>query len=99
MLVGEELVGVITAVSFRPDAAFTAEQAVLYGRVAATAAVVVAQRRRIDALESGGPRSPEEQRVADAVARLTGSAGADELGRVATLLEAIEAVAGRSLPR
>jgi GAF domain-containing protein len=93
MLVADGLVGVITAVSFRPDAAFGAAEAALYGRVAATAAVVVEQRRRIDALESAAPRSAEEQRVVDAVARLAGSGDAAELGRVADLLEAIDALA------
>jgi GAF domain-containing protein len=52
MLVEDGLVGVITAVSFEEGKRFTRQHAALYGRAASLAAVVVDQRRRIEALES-----------------------------------------------
>ena len=61
MLAGETLVGVITAVSFEADKRFGSVDAKLYGRIAAVAGVVVAQHRRlaaIEALQSGRP-TPE----------------------------------------
>jgi GAF domain-containing protein len=52
MLIGDRLVGVITAVSFRSDKRFTGSDATLYGRIAAVAGVVVEQHRRLRALEA-----------------------------------------------
>jgi GAF domain-containing protein len=58
MLIGDRLVGVITAVSFDPRKRFSGADATFYGRIATVAAVVVEQRRRlaaIEALQQGGP--------------------------------------------
>lgn len=52
MLVGEELVGVITAVSFDGRKAFTTEECGLYGMFANIAAVVVDQQQRLAALSN-----------------------------------------------
>lgn len=52
MLIGNTLIGIITAVSFRPDTRFTNDDAMLYARIATVAAVVVEQRRRLAAVES-----------------------------------------------
>lgn len=99
MLVTGDLVGVITAVSFRADAAFTAGHADLYGRIAAVAGVVVEQRRRIDALEAirgggvpAGEGAARERRIVEAVTRLVGG-DSERTEKVAALMEAIAAVA------
>jgi len=47
MLIGERLIGVITAVSFDADKRFSSNDALLYGRLATVAGVVVEQRRRL----------------------------------------------------
>ena len=50
MLIGEELIGVITAVSFDKRKHFTIEECKTYGMFANIAAVVVEQQRRLAAL-------------------------------------------------
>ena len=52
MLIGERLIGVITAVSFDPDKRFGSADATLYGRIATVAGVVVDQHRRLGAVEA-----------------------------------------------
>jgi GAF domain-containing protein len=52
MLIGERLIGVITAVSFDPDKRFGSVDAKLYGRIATVAGVVVDQHRRLGAVEA-----------------------------------------------
>jgi len=47
MLIGDNLVGVITAVSFKKGKRFTSNDALLYARFASIAAIVVDQRRRL----------------------------------------------------
>lgn len=91
MLAGEELVGVITAVTFVKDARFTPAHATLYGRIGAVAGVVVEQSRRLRALRGGAAPSSAEQRIAEAVTRI-GGRDPLRLERVATLLDAIDAL-------
>ncbi len=50
MLIADRLIGVLTAVSFAADKRFTSADALLYGRTAAVAGVVVDQGRRLSAL-------------------------------------------------
>jgi hypothetical protein len=95
MLAGDELVGVITAVTFEPGRRFTTADAALYARGASVAGLVVHQRRRLDALGRGGEDA--ERRVAEAAARLA-RRGPAELAALARLLEAVEALAGSSGP-
>ena len=52
MLIGDRLIGVITAVSFDPDKRFGTADAMLYGRIATVAGVVVEQRRKLAAIEA-----------------------------------------------
>jgi GAF domain-containing protein len=82
MLVGDRLIGAITAVSFRPGKSFGAPDMTLYGRLAAVAGVVVEQQRRLRALEAlragrtgrgagdGGEDERLDQILAGLVARL-----------------------------
>jgi GAF domain-containing protein len=52
MLIGDRLIGVITAVSFADDKRFGSDDARLYGRIATVAGVVVDQHRRLAAVEA-----------------------------------------------
>jgi len=52
MLIGDRLIGVITAVSFDPEKRFGSGDAKLYGRIATVAGVVVDQHRRLGAIET-----------------------------------------------
>jgi GAF domain-containing protein len=69
MLVSDELIGVLTAISFEPGKRFTSADATLYGRLAAIAGVVVSQSqqlRTMRALRTGEvlPRGiTEEERL------------------------------------
>ncbi|HUT37227.1 MAG TPA: GAF domain-containing protein [Planctomycetota bacterium] len=101
MLVRDQVVGVLTAASFRARHHFTCDDAAFYGKIAAVAGVVVEQQQRLGALEQLGkggrpprPRTREQRlqmRIIDSVARLT--AGRPErLARVQALLAAVEAL-------
>jgi hypothetical protein len=97
MLVGDDLVGVITAVSFVSGKRFTARDGDLYSRLAAIAGVVVDQRRRLNAAASGvqttstGP----EHTVAASIGRIAKSRP-DALKGLATILAEIEALVAPS---
>ena len=52
MLIGDTLVGVITAVSFEANKRFSSSDAQLLARAASVAGIVVDQHNRLDALES-----------------------------------------------
>ena len=103
MLIDDRLVGVITAVSFKPGKRFTREHAALYARAASLAGVVVDQRRRIDALESQGvsgeePRRPSgdeplARQILDTAARLV-DRNPDRLRELARLLSALDDILG-----
>jgi phosphoserine phosphatase RsbU/P len=98
MLASDQLIGVLTAVSFEPGKRFTSQDALLYGRLAAVAGVVVhqsSQLRTMQALQSGqaAPRGiNEEERIeheiVSAVTRLTQSKPQSKK-RVARLLTAM----------
>ena len=101
MLIKDELIGVLTAVSFDRDKRFTADDAVLYGRIAAVAGLVVQQRRQlaaIEALRAGtdlpSPITEEEQHnreILEVVKQLL-RASPDVKGHVAGLLSAVAAL-------
>lgn len=107
MLLGEDLVGVLTAVSFRDDKRFRGDDAATYARVSTIAGQLVGQRRRIVSLESrrggGAPFGHASQvdalstRASAAVERIA-SARPHELARAAHLVEALEAVASHLEP-
>ncbi len=101
MLIGERLIGVITAVSFDDDKRFGSPDAMLYGRLATVAGVVVDQRRRLAAVEAlqhddnlPAARSEDEQldqQIVESVQRLLRSKRSAK-PRVAQLLTAIESL-------
>jgi sigma-B regulation protein RsbU (phosphoserine phosphatase) len=103
MLIGDRLVGVITAVSFRPDKRFGSADATLYGRIAAVAGVVVEQRRKLSAIEAlqRGEAAPapvnEAERldgqILDTVSRLV-AARPGVKARIARLLADVESLMG-----
>lgn len=98
MVSGDELVGVITAVSFENGKRFSSKDARLYAGFAAIAAIVVDLRRRLSAYETGEVAAPEnerarlERRVLESMQRLV-SGDTARLAAVAELLAAIENVA------
>jgi GAF domain-containing protein len=99
MLVGDRLIGVITAVSFQPDKRFNSNDAMLYARVATVAGVVVEQHRRLSSLEvlQEGLASPKaisederlDQEIVGSVKRLV-RAKPDAKARIAQVLSDIE---------
>jgi len=103
MLTGERLIGVITAVSFEADKRFTNDDAMLYGRVAAVAGLVVEQRRRlavIEAMQEGAePPAPvsEDERldreIVETVMRIVRSKPQAK-ARIARMLSDIERLTG-----
>ena len=100
MVSGDELVGVVTAVSFEDGKRFTSRDARLYAGFAAIAAIVVDLRRRLSAYESGQAAVPQdeseraklERKILASVQRLIGGDTA-RLAAVAELLASVEAVA------
>ncbi|MHC5010184.1 MAG: GAF domain-containing protein [Planctomycetota bacterium] len=102
MLVGESLIGVITAVSFDEGKRFRSPDAELYATVASIGGVVVQQRRRIKDLESLAEQDAvptlgdddAQARIIGCVTRLARSRP-DHLERVAGLLGEIEALCDR----
>jgi hypothetical protein len=58
MLARDDLVGVITAVSFESGRRFTPEHALLYGRAAAVAGLLLDQGRRLGARGDPAPPTP-----------------------------------------
>jgi len=97
MLVADELVGVITAVTFEPERRFTSKDGDLYGRLAAVAGVVVQQRRQLNsigemqkgAVKPGG--DDVEHRIAGSLG-IIGKGGAPALEHVARILAEIAAM-------
>jgi len=92
MLVADDLVGVITAVSFQPGKRFSSRDGELYGRLAAVAGVVVDQGRRLQTSEG----QPDSQLtcIYAVIGRLA-SRGPDALARVLGILEEIDALPAR----
>jgi GAF domain-containing protein len=52
LLVNDTLIGVLTAVSFQADKRFSSADALLYARLATVAALVIDQRRRLEAIRA-----------------------------------------------
>jgi GAF domain-containing protein len=102
MLIGDTLIGVITAVSFKKGKRFTSNDALLYGRFASIAGVVVDQRRRLAAGtkaacdESGTPKvfgeaGRREQQILASIARII-KGRPHALEHLAQVLTAVEAM-------
>lgn len=97
MLVADDLVGVITAVTFEPDRRFTSKDGDLYGRLAAVAGVVVQQRRQLKSIgemQKGEvkPGNDVEHRIAGALGSIGKSGGPSALEHVARILGEIAAM-------
>ena len=98
MLIDDELVGVISAVSFRQGKQFTPADAELYARIAAVAGVVVDQQKRLQMLgalqgEAAAPparteRERQEREIARTAVELF-RARPDQPDRVAALMALI----------
>ncbi len=103
MLIGDNLIGVITAVSFDADKRFGSADAMLYGRIATVAGVVVEQRRRLAAIEAlqreeeipGGvdETTRADRQIVESVQRLVGAKPAAK-PLIAQLLASVEALVG-----
>ena len=99
MLMGDRLIGVITAVSFQPDRRFNSNDATLYARIATVAGVIVEQRRRLSSVEAlqEGLASPKaiteeerlDQEIVGIVKRLVRSKP-DAKARIVRVLSDIE---------
>lgn len=101
MLVNDDLVGVITAVTFEQGKRFSSKDGELYGRLAAVAGVVVQQRQKIKTIEEqtkGGAVQGDavEHRIASSLAAIGKRGGPSALARVARLLAEVEGLAGGS---
>jgi GAF domain-containing protein len=108
MLIRDELVGVITAVSFDPRKRFTATDASLYAKTASVAAVIVDQQRRLRDVEnlrqgkSLGRKTLKpiaqggrrEAEIIDCVARLVRQRPGN-LQDIRALLGAVDSLCGR----
>jgi GAF domain-containing protein len=102
MLIGDNLVGVITAVSFKKGKRFTSKDALLLARFASIAAIVVDQRRRLklQAVAGGeeeeakvfGERGRLENDIRACVTRLMGAMPEVSLPRLARLLAEMESM-------
>jgi len=103
MLVGDDLIGVLTAVTFVRGKRFSGKQAELYGRFAIVAGLLVEQTRRLAAYESAnaaalvsadamGERGRQEQDIVESIGRLTRERP-EALAHAAALLAAVEALA------
>ncbi len=105
LIAGDRLLGVMTAVSFRPGQRFGREEASAYGEFAAVMSVVLEQARRLDAVaslrsETDAAATGSAAVEREIVARLSRIIGdhPNVLGAVAQLFEAIEAlVQGQSM--
>jgi hypothetical protein len=101
MLVADDLVGVITAVTFEQGKRFSSKDGELYGRLAAVAGVVVQQRRQLKTIEdqarSGVVTGDEvEHRIAGSLAAIGKNGGPSALARVAKILAELEGLTGGS---
>jgi hypothetical protein len=100
MLIGDTLIGVITAVSFKKGKRFASQDALLYGRFASIAGVVVDQRRRLSTgskavCEDGampkvfGEAGRREQQILTSIARII-KGRPHALEHIAQMLDAVE---------
>jgi hypothetical protein len=95
MLVADDLVGVITAVSFKSGKRFTSHDGEIYGRLAAVAAVVVDQRHRLNAFSSHGESTAmQEPSIVELLERIArhGPAVLRHTGRILSEIDALSAL-------
>mgnify|MGYP001255404572 CR=1 FL=1 len=100
MLLGEDLIGVLTAVSFARGKRFTSKEAEVYGHFGMVAGLLVEQSRRLVGYETGsaealaksvalGERGRLERDIIESIGRLTRD-NPDSLSQIAVLLAAVE---------
>jgi len=106
MLVGEKLVGVLTAVSFAPGKRFDSQAARTFAGFAAIAGLVVEQRHRLNAWEQEEAETPKvmertatlQNEIMGCVARIVQAAPMEDdvaLTQVLTVLQGVEALMAR----
>ena len=96
MLVGDDLIGVLTAVSFKKGKRFSAKDGELYGRLASVAGVVVDQRRRLQRIVGAAPAgTPVQQSIAESLGRIARS-GPAALAHTARVLVEIDGLVART---
>ena len=100
MMLPDELIGAITAVSFKPDKRFTQQDSRIYMEFATIAALVVAQCRKISAYEDGAGAELDtdvsalsehealERKLLEAVGRLR-QVKPHQLAKVIAVIEAV----------
>lgn len=104
MLIGDRLIGVLTAITRREGKRFGSNDALLYARVATVAAVVVDQHRRLTAAEAiqAGQDLPAasdsqerlDRQILDSARRLVQSRPADKQRTAAVLSNLADLMAG-----
>jgi hypothetical protein len=99
MLIGERLIGVVTAVSFSLDRRFGVDDARLIAGVATIAAVVVDQQQRLGAMAKGDAPAPAAfgggedaaaRRIVDTLSRIA-TDNPRRMPHIAALLDAVAA--------
>jgi len=108
MLIGDHLIGVITAVRLAGEKRFTSGDATLYARIATVAGVVVEQQQKLariqslqQATDARAPQNKDEEfrlQIAQDVAMLA-NAQPHTKQRVARMLHDLVAIAGLQTPR
>lgn len=93
LVVGDRVVGVLTAVSFAGGKTFGARDIRAYGKLAALAATVVDQQQRLGVIEGEIGDGPMD-RITGSLARI-GAVDTDSREQVANLLETIEHLVSR----
>jgi GAF domain-containing protein len=102
MFAGKQLTGVLTAATYQPEHQFLEEQIRVFGRIAALAGIVVAERRRIlsfESLHAGAPLGATadeklNRQFAETIWRLT-QGDDSRLRSLLQLLEKVERLAER----
>lgn len=90
MLIDDRLVGVVTAVSFTEGKRFDAHSAMLAGRLASVAAVVVEQTMQTAAMGAGRSQALEVHQLVDRIAE----GAPEQLVQVASILSSFGAALG-----
>lgn len=99
MVSGDQLIGVLTAVRFKPGHRFTTDDGRAYGNFATVAALMLDQHNRLrdlaggaDELTTAGGYGPEEARILNAMATVARTRP-DRLPRLAQLFEQMADIA------
>ena len=103
MLIQDQCIGVITAVSYRPGSRFSAKDAVLYGQLSTVAAFVVQQRQQLASYRiaaegsSATAHSQVYRQVLESVGRIA-KASPEMLPALLTMLQSLETMSSKDRP-